>query len=164
MSARSLPIWKEDFPIAWTDDHYVTRREFTKSLVLVSCAAFTANAALVGLGAVGRRAGETGLPPLRIAGVDEVPVGGARVFDYAGAPCLLVRLDHERFAAYGQKCTHLGCPVLYRPERQQLHCPCHEGYFDARTGQVLAGPPPRPLPVVTLEQKGGEIWAMAMGK
>ena len=41
------PAWKDDFPISWVDDHYVTRREFTKSLVLVSCAAFCANGALV---------------------------------------------------------------------------------------------------------------------
>ena len=27
------PAWKDDFPISWVDDHFVTRREFTKSLV-----------------------------------------------------------------------------------------------------------------------------------
>ena len=41
--AAPVPAWKDDFPVAWVDDHYVTRREFTKSLVLVSCAAFGAN-------------------------------------------------------------------------------------------------------------------------
>ena len=46
-----IPAWKDDFPISWVDDHYVTRREFTKSLVLVSCAAFCANGALVAMGA-----------------------------------------------------------------------------------------------------------------
>ena len=50
-----IPVWKDDFPISWVDDHYVTRREFTKSLVLVSCAAFCANGALVAMGALEKR-------------------------------------------------------------------------------------------------------------
>lgn len=154
-----LPIWKEDFPVSWTDDHYITRREFTKSLVVVSCAAFTANAALVGLSAL-RRARPPGAPSrLRLAQASEMPVGSARVFQHQGRACLLIRPDAERFLAFEQKCTHLGCPVLYRPEQKILRCPCHEGIFDAETGKVLAGPPPRPLPTVTLERNGDELWA-----
>ena len=33
-------------------------------------------------------------------------------------------------------------------------CPCHRGMFDAKTGAVLSGPPPRaldPLPVRVVE-------------
>ena len=41
-----MPTWKEHFPIAWVDDHFVTRREFTRSLVWVSAATFLANLAL----------------------------------------------------------------------------------------------------------------------
>lgn len=156
------PNWKENFPIAWSDDHYVTRREFTKSLVLVSCAAFASNGALVALHAWNGRRGDA--PPRRVCGVDELPVGGSRVFDFptAGDACLLVRLEEDRFAAFSQKCTHLGCPVIYRPKPQCLYCPCHEGFFDAGTGEVLAGPPPRPLPRVELERRGDELWAVGM--
>jgi Rieske Fe-S protein len=75
-----------------------------------------------------------------------------------------VRLDADRFVAFAQKCTHLGCPVLYRQESRQLHCPCHEGYFNAEDGKVIAGPPPRPLPRIELERKGDELWAMAFRK
>ena len=32
--------WKDHFPISWVDDHFVTRREFTKSLIWVSLATF----------------------------------------------------------------------------------------------------------------------------
>jgi Rieske Fe-S protein len=162
MNTRSLPVWKQDFPIAWVDDHYVSRREFTKSLALVSCATFAANATLLGLRATASTPNAEPLEPRRIAGVDDLPVGGAQVFDYAGAPCLLLRLERDRFRAYGQKCTHLGCPVLYLPERDQLYCPCHSGYFDARTGEVLAGPPPRALPVIALEREGDDLWAIAI--
>jgi Rieske Fe-S protein len=160
------PAWKDDFPISWVDDHYVTRREFTKSLVLVSCAAFCANGALVALSArEGRRESETP-EPRKIGSVQDLPVGGSRVFEFPGPgePCLLVRLDADRFVAFGQKCTHLGCPVLFKKETRQLHCPCHEGFFNAEDGKVIAGPPPRPLPRVELERKGDELWAMGFRK
>jgi arsenite oxidase small subunit len=158
------PAWKEDFPVSWVDDHFVTRREFTKSLALVSCAAFGANGALVALGAWerGRRAEKT--EPRKIEGAGRLPVGGSMVFEYPGPGdvCLLVRLEPDRFVAFGQKCTHLGCPVLYRAETRRLHCPCHEGYFDAEDGKVVSGPPPRPLPRVNLERRGDELWAVAI--
>ncbi|MGH7341081.1 MAG: ubiquinol-cytochrome c reductase iron-sulfur subunit, partial [Candidatus Rokuibacteriota bacterium] len=145
------PAWKDDFPISWVDDHYVTRREFTRSMALVSCAAFAATGTLAALGA-GR--GDLRGTPTRVAGVEDLPVGGWRVFAYPGPgdPCLLVRLDRDRFVAYSQKCTHLGCPVVFRAGTGKLYCPCHEGYFAAEDGRVLAGPPPRPLPKVDLER------------
>jgi Rieske Fe-S protein len=161
-----VPAWKDDFPISWADDHYVTRREFTKSLVLVSCATFCANAALAGMAAVDASRADVKTEPKKIGGVNDVPIGGSRVFEYPvpGEPCLLVRLDADRFVAFGQKCTHLGCPVIYRKEKRQLQCPCHEGYFNAEDGKVIAGPPPRPLPRVDLERKGDELWAIAIRK
>jgi len=153
------PAWKDDFPVSWVDDHYVTRREFTKSLALVSCAAFAANGALVAMDAV-----ERGAPPpepKRVAAWGDLPVGASRVFEFPGPgrPCLLLRLAEDRYAAFGQRCTHLGCPVVFRREQRDLQCPCHEGYFSAEDGRVLSGPPPRPLPSVMLERRGDELWA-----
>lgn len=152
------PAWKDDFPISWVDDDFVTRREFTKSLVWVSCASFAAS---VGLAAKAAVQGTEPPPVLHIADRDDLAVGAARVFHYPDdtTPCVLIRLAPDRFVAFGQRCTHLGCPVLYEARTQRLECPCHEGYFDATTGQVLSGPPPRPLPVVALEMRGTEIWA-----
>ena len=43
-----VPTWKDHFPISWVDDHFVTRREFTKSLVWVSLATFLANQRVTG--------------------------------------------------------------------------------------------------------------------
>jgi arsenite oxidase small subunit len=155
------PAWKEDFPISWVDDDFVTRREFTKSLVWVSCASFAAS---VGLAAKAAVQATEPLPAARVAGVDDLAVGAARVFHYPDEanPCVLIRLAQDRFVAFSQKCTHLGCPVLYQAQTQRLHCPCHEGFFDATNGQVISGPPPRPLPVVNLEVRGDELWAVGM--
>ena len=41
-------------------------------------------------------------------------------------------------------CTHLGCPVHWDNERNAFICPCHNGVYD-RQGNVVSGPPPRPL-------------------
>ena len=43
------PHWREDFPINWDDDHYITRREFASFLTLISGALF------LGTGLVGLR-------------------------------------------------------------------------------------------------------------
>jgi len=157
-----VPTWREHFPIAWVDDHFVTRREFTKSLVWVSLATFLANAALAVLGWRKHGWGGETLSPIRVAMVDDLPVGGSKVFYYPGAddPCLLVRLATDRYVAFRQKCTHLGCPVHYRAAARRLYCPCHEGFFDVEDGRVLAGPPSRPLPRIALEKRGAELWAV----
>jgi len=153
------PAWKRDFPISWVDDDAVTRRELTKSLVWVSCASFVANAALALRATLPRAVAG---PELKVADQDELEVGGAKVFHYPDErePCILIRLEGDRFVAFGQNCTHLECPVLYQARTQRLHCPCHEGFFDATTGAVISGPPPRPLPAIVIERRGRELWAV----
>jgi Rieske Fe-S protein len=153
--------WKDDFPVGWPDDDVVTRRQFAQSLAWVSFTAFAGHAALAARAAL---APDRTLPARRIADVDELPVGGARVFAYPedGEPCVLVRLDADTFVAYGQRCTHLGCPVVPEPAQRTLHCPCHEGLFSMTDGRVLSGPPPRPLPRVELARRGRELWAVGM--
>lgn len=159
-----LPRWREDFPINWEDDHYVTRREFTSFLALISGALFLGTG-LVGVRAWWRRWAGRAPAPVRIAQAAEVPVGGVTLFHYPTSddPCLLIRPATDRFVAYSQKCTHLSCPVVYKAADQRLHCPCHEGHFAVDDGRVLAGPPKRPLPRITLTRSGEEIWAMGVG-
>jgi len=93
--------------------------------------------------------------------VNELAVGQSKLFEYPkqGNRCILVRLSDTNFVAYGQKCTHLSCPVLPRPDLGRMHCPCHEGWFDVRSGEPVAGPPRRPLPRVGLEVRGGKVFA-----
>jgi Rieske Fe-S protein len=44
------------------------------------------------------------------------------------------------------KCTHLACTVNWSESDQVYLCPCHDAKF-GRKGEVLGGPPPRPLDV-----------------
>jgi Rieske Fe-S protein len=156
---EQAPKWRRDFPIDIPRDEYVARREFAKFMVLTSFA-FAVGQVWVAAQNVLRR--RSGAPPLRaVARVDEIPVGGSRLFAYPGDEdhAILVRLGDDRFVAYDQQCTHLLCPVIAQPEAGRLHCPCHNGNFDLETGRVLSGPPERPLPRITLEVRGGVVYA-----
>ena len=72
------------------------------------------------------------------------------------------RTRDGEYHAYGQKCTHLTCPVYYSKQNGRLECPCHEGGFDVQTGNVLYGPPPRPLDRIEVEKRGGKVWAVGV--
>lgn len=53
--------------------------------------------------------------------------------DGAGAPVV-----------FSRTCTHLGCPVRWKPKSGTFVCPCHNGVFDPQ-GNVVSGPPKAPL-------------------
>lgn len=158
-SADQQPAWRTDFPIDWPEDHYVERRDFMKFLVLTSLAFTVGQFWIAAQNWWRRRRGQPAIS--RVATVDQVPVGGALTFAYPGQhdDCLLVRTGEREFLAYGQKCTHLSCAVRPRIDAGVIHCPCHEGYFDLRTGRPIAGPPRRPLPRVRIAVRGGDIYA-----
>lgn len=155
--AQRYPYHTLNFPYQRDLDTYVTRRDYLRLLVLTSFGLFLGTATI----AVGARLPRQPAPPQRIASVDEVPEGKALQFHYPTPddPALLIHLPGGGFVAYSQLCTHLACAVLWDPERRVLDCPCHEGLFDAETGLVLAGPPPRPLPRIPLRVEEGAIVA-----
>ena len=153
------PAWREDFPTDWAQDQYVERRDFMKFLVLISAALSVGQFWIVGENWLRKR---RGLPPVRrVASLSEISPGASLVFQYPGEldNCVLVRLSESDLVAYSQKCTHLSCAVIPEPENGVLHCPCHDGYFDLRSGAPTAGPPRRPLPRITLEVRGQDIYA-----
>ena len=64
--------------------------------------------------------------------------------------------------AYSQKCTHLSCAVYYQADRERLFCPCHDGVFNPRTGEPIAGPPQRKLARIELRVVGDGVYALDM--
>lgn len=58
--------------------------------------------------------------------------------------------------ALSATCTHLGCQVRWDAPATCFRCPCHGGVFDAR-GQVVEGPPPRPLDRVETRVEAGTV-------
>jgi len=156
------PQWRNDFPIDWPQDDLVARRDFTKFLVLTSFAFAVGQLWIV---VENWKRARQGQPPIRrIARVDELSIGKAMTFAYPAAhdDCIVVRTAVDRFVAYSQKCTHLSCAVIPEPEKGRFACPCHHGYFDLMTGNVLAGPPRRGLPRVKLEIRDGFLCATGL--
>ena len=58
--------------------------------------------------------------------------------------------------ALGTTCSHLGCGVSWNAARKAFLCPCHGGVYGPG-GEVLAGPPPRPLARLPLVVSGGRL-------
>ena len=152
------PKWRQDFPIDWDRDDYVSRRELVKFVVLTS-AAFAVGQVWIAVKGLFRR--DAKLPAAQVATVDELEVGDAKTSTYpeGSTPRLLVKTGPDSFVAYDQQCTHLQCPVVPAVSEGKLHCPCHNGWFDLATGQPLAGPPRRRLPRVLLEVREAAVYA-----
>jgi Rieske Fe-S protein len=153
---------QRDFPYDREEEAQVTRREFCNFLGLTSAAFFVGAAGFAGKAANDARQTPT-FPPYKIAGAEGLAPGSSLNFHYPSPndSAILVRTLDGELHAFGQKCTHLACPVYFERAHQRLECPCHDGAFDARTGNVLFGPPPRPLDPIKLEVRAnGEIWAI----
>jgi nitrite reductase/ring-hydroxylating ferredoxin subunit len=158
MRARSQE-WREQFPYRWREDDIMTRRDTLRFLLAGSGALFLATGALAVFGnlPVG-----TGAQPVPIVRVNELGVNEWRVFNFPDqyAQGIIINLPGRGLVAYSDVCTHLSCAVLYEGDGKHLRCPCHDGLFDAATGDVLAGPPTRPLPLIQLAVHNGIIYAV----
>lgn len=151
--------WQEEFPYPWDEDEVVTRRDTLHFLLAGSGALFLATGILA---IVGHLPSGEQVQALPIARVGELPENGWRVFDFPDryAQGILVNLPGKGLVAYSNVCTHLSCAVTYQKGNQQFYCPCHEGFFDATNGEVLAGPPTRPLPLIELAIRDQVIYAL----
>ena len=153
--------YQSEFPYERDEESQVTRREFCNFLFLTSSALFLASAGFAGKLAYGSRF-EREFAPLKIDEAGSLAPGTALNFRYPNEndTAILIRASDGKYYAFDQKCTHLTCPVYYAKENDRLECPCHEGGFDVHTGNVLYGPPPRPLDQIELEVRGDEVWAV----
>jgi nitrite reductase/ring-hydroxylating ferredoxin subunit len=71
------------------------------------------------------------------AQLSEVPDGTAVRFSTAAFDGFVVN-DSGEVRALSSVCTHMGCTLHYRPEWQDLRCPCHGASFDM-TGRLANG-------------------------
>ena len=158
--AATAPFQAE-FPYEREEEAQVTRREFCNFLGLTSAALFLGSSGFAAKAALEAGAAES-FSASPVPGADLLAPNSALNFNYPGATdsAILIRTADGAYHAYGQKCTHLSCPVYYSRDQQRLECPCHEGAFDARTGNVLYGPPPRALDTIELETRDGQVWAI----
>ncbi len=86
----------------------------------------------------------------------EVPLGDAKEIVVNGVPALILNRPGKGLIAISRVCTHLGCLVQFDQENKQLLCPCHAGTYDLE-GNIVSGPPPKPLPKLPLRVEGETI-------
>jgi len=70
--------------------------------------------------------------------------------------------DGRSFIAMSNICTHLGCHIRWIAEKNQFFCPCHNGVFDI-SGNVVSGPPPRPLTRYPVKVENGDLLVQVGG-
>ncbi|MGW6865681.1 QcrA and Rieske domain-containing protein [Streptomyces sp. NPDC054901] len=149
-------------------DSLTTRRDYLRIVATVS-GGLAIGGVGVAAGILHRHGDSESLPEAKMV-TDDLPPGQSVAFRFPGEEdrALAVRLSDGSLVGYSAVCTHLACGVLWREDRGadgELYCPCHEGVFDARTGEVTAGPPPRPLPrIILTEQADGSVWAVATAR
>jgi menaquinol-cytochrome c reductase iron-sulfur subunit len=139
--------------------HHMSRRDFIK---LTTVTVGGAIAAAVGIPGVVYLVD----PALGGEGKDAwVPLGPLENFPVGGAPVLVtfvrtkvngwektsnsygvfvIRKSEEEVLVLSNRCTHLSCRVNWKEDKQAYVCPCHDATFSLE-GEVLGGPPPRPL-------------------
>jgi len=90
------------------------------------------------------------------ARVGELPPNSGKVFLFGGRPAILVHTPQGTYKAFTAVCTHLSCTVQFRGDLGHIWCACHDGHFDLN-GQVISGPPPRPLAEFGVTVRGPDI-------
>lgn len=90
-----------------------------------------------------------------LATLDRVPQGGGLVLPDDAV--VLTRDEDGTVRGFSAICTHQGCPVSSIAQGQIL-CPCHGSGFDAKTGEVRAGPAERPLVPVPVVVRDGSVY------
>src|SRR5215813_6410908 len=75
----STPLWRDEFSVFTADERYVNRRQFSKFLTLTSFGMMAGNLWILAKSLLRR---EPSYQRAAIAGLDEVPVGGVKTFNY----------------------------------------------------------------------------------
>lgn len=142
----------------------VTRRDFLNLL--------KGTGALIGVGAVATpvvayfyppKLEEMPSEPVLVCPEEELPVGESKTVKFGRYPAIVVHLE-SGLKAYSAVCTHFACIVKWNAGEQRLDCPCHDGFFSAEDGTVVAGPPPSPLTVLETEIVDGQIYVKVGGE
>jgi Rieske Fe-S protein len=90
-----------------------------------------------------------------LASTSQIPVGGGMVF--SGKQVVVTQPSAGEFKAFSAVCTHMGCTVN-QVSNGTIDCPCHGSQYSIKTGDVVAGPAPKPLPPKQIKVSGESIF------
>ena len=102
------------------------------------------------------RGAEPSVSSVVAAKTGEVAANQAKIFRFGNRPGILIHTLHDEFKAFSAVCTHLNCTVQYDEDASVIWCACHNGKYDLN-GQVISGPPPRPLEAYKVNVRGDEV-------
>lgn len=151
------------------DNSKVTRRKFLGSVVVTITGVIGAAIASPLISYFLSPAWKKSIPlPTPIAPVSDIPVGQPTFVTYEervqdgwyistlSKGAWVVNKDGKEFVVFDPRCTHLNCPYYWDKDNGRFQCPCHDGRFDI-DGNVIHGPPPRPLDRLPVSIQDGII-------
>jgi Rieske Fe-S protein len=90
-----------------------------------------------------------------LAATSEIPVGSGMIF--SGPQVVVTQPTAGEFKAFSAVCTHMGC-IVNQISNGTIDCPCHGSQYSITTGDVVAGPAPRPLPAKQIKVSGSSVF------
>jgi len=153
--------------------HEITRRDFIKA---TAGAVGGLIVALVGIPSVAyllspslRSEGDS--DSISLGPLEKYPIGIPTRFDFTRTKVngwertatnyglYVVRRSESEVRVFSDICTHLGCRVTWHSDQEHYISPCHDGHFDL-LGNVLSGPPPRPLDEFVTKIENGNLFVL----
>jgi Rieske Fe-S protein len=90
-----------------------------------------------------------------LATTSQIPVGSGMIF--SSQQVVVTQPTAGEFKAFSAICTHMGC-IVNQVSNGTIDCPCHGSQYNITTGDVVAGPAPKPLPAKQIKVSGGSIF------
>lgn len=100
---------------------------------------------------------ETPSDPVLVCPENELGEGESKTVRFGRYPAIVINTK-EGLRAYSAVCTHFACVVKWDLQRYEIVCPCHDGFFKPQNGEVISGPPPKPLDPIHVEVVDGDIY------
>ena len=99
-------------------------------------------------------------PLMEVGKVDDFTPGNPKLVSYTSGGVeqgvYVINLGDQGWLALDFHCTHLQCAVNWLEATNSFACPCHGGMYDIK-GNVIGGPPPRPLEHRIIQIQGNSV-------
>ena len=96
---------------------------------------------------------------VRVCSTADVPAPSSRRFDLDGHRLCVVHLDNDWYVI-SDRCSHADyslCEGDLWVEEREVECPKHGSTFDLRTGEPLALPATKAVPVYDVRVEGDDV-------
>ncbi len=158
--------------------HNVTRRDFVKVMTGVTGVIIGGGIALPAIGYAvdpAIKSGGSGKDAwISLGPVENYPIGEPTPFNFTRTKVngwektasthglFVLRKSDTEIKVFSNVCTHLACRVAWHKDKGEYVCPCHDGVFD-KDGNVVSGPPPRPLDQYEYKIEDGNLFVRFAG-